>query len=352
MDTPETNSQALTTTNSTITKAVVPIGTRGLVLSDLEGLWRFSVAVSKSGLAPKGIQSTEAICVAIQMGLEVGLTPMAALQNIAVINGRPSLWGDAQLAVVRGTGELEEFEEWYEDRGARLPRNPADYTDATTAVCRVKRRGYKPHEVSFSVADAKRANLWSKDGPWRQYPARMLKMRARAFALRDEFGDSLRGMLSAEERMGSSIDIEASVSPNPTFTPPTTIETPSVQDAPKARRGRQRKNQSEQLEPERQVLEQAQAPEVASADEERIVSPPVPEEPPQQISASPQEMLAQIVNEAGFDWELFRRWADESGWIKDADSLASWAEIPTSVADRLVRSKTGLIAMLNKWGQP
>lgn len=183
----------------TIPKPPVRVGPSGLIISDMDGLARFSKAVALSGLAPKGLQTESAIFVAIQMGLEVGLTPMAALQNIAVINGRPSLWGDAQLAVVRGTGELVEFSEWYEVGGKKVIRNPSTYTDDVTAVCRVKRLGYEPTESAFSVADAKLAQLWGKAGPWTQFPARMLRMRARSFALRDQFGDALRGLRSAEE---------------------------------------------------------------------------------------------------------------------------------------------------------
>ena len=85
-------------------RSTIQIGSSGLILNDLDSLWRFSGYVSTSGLAPKGIQSREAIFTAIQMGLEVGLTPMAALQNIAVINGRPSIWGDAQLSIVVWVG--------------------------------------------------------------------------------------------------------------------------------------------------------------------------------------------------------------------------------------------------------
>lgn len=189
-------------------RSAIQIGSSGLILNDLDSLWRFSGYVSTSGLAPKGIQSREAIFTAIQMGLEVGLTPMAALQNIAVINGRPSIWGDAQLAIVRGTGQVEVFDEWFEQGGKRLPRNPVTYTDDTAAVCRVKRKGYEPSEVGFSVADAKTAGLWGKDGPWRQYPFRMLRFRARSFALRDQFGDALKGILSAEEARDIVIEVE------------------------------------------------------------------------------------------------------------------------------------------------
>lgn len=189
------------------TKAIVSIGRRGIELTDLDSLWRFSLAVSKSGLAPKGIQTPEAIMIAIQMGMEVGMTPMAALQNIAVINGRPSIWGDAQLGIVRATGKLEVFEEWFEVGGKRIQYNPPTYTDDVKAVCRSKREGYAAADTSFSVADAKTAKLWGKEGPWTQYPGRMLKSRARSFNLRDGFGDALKGLLTAEE-LRDIIDVE------------------------------------------------------------------------------------------------------------------------------------------------
>ena len=49
------------------------------------------------------------------------------------------------------------------------------------------------------MEDAKRAGLYGKQGPWQQYPKRMLQMRARAWALRDVFPDVLRGVHVAEE---------------------------------------------------------------------------------------------------------------------------------------------------------
>jgi hypothetical protein len=67
------------------------------------------------------------------------------------------------------------------------------------AVCIAKRRGRTPVTVRFSVEDAKRAGLWGKQGPWTQYPKRMMAMRARGFALRDAFADVLKGLITAEE---------------------------------------------------------------------------------------------------------------------------------------------------------
>jgi hypothetical protein len=72
--------------------------------------------------------------------------------------------------------------------------------DNMVATCTAKRRGYeKPTVVRFSVADAKKAGLWGKTGPWSQYSKRMLQLRARGFALRDAFPDVLKGLVTAEE---------------------------------------------------------------------------------------------------------------------------------------------------------
>jgi hypothetical protein len=67
------------------------------------------------------------------------------------------------------------------------------------ATCVVVRKGMDPVARTFSVEDAKMAKLWEKQGPWSDYPKRMLQMRARGFACRDAFPDALRGIISREE---------------------------------------------------------------------------------------------------------------------------------------------------------
>jgi len=52
---------------------------------------------------------------------------------------------------------------------------------------------------TFSVKDARLAGLMNKAGPWKQYPKRMLQMRARGFAIRDAFPDALKGVITYEE---------------------------------------------------------------------------------------------------------------------------------------------------------
>lgn len=162
----------------------------GLALQSFDDAFRFATMVAKSDFAPKDFKGKPESCLlAIQHGSEVGLSPMQSLQSIAVINGRPTIWGDAALALVQSSPVCEYVKEYVEGQGDNL-----------TAVCEAKRRGYPAPTISrFSMADAKRAGLAGKSGPWSQYPERMLQLRARGFALRNAFADALRGLITAEE---------------------------------------------------------------------------------------------------------------------------------------------------------
>jgi hypothetical protein len=156
-----------------------------LAPSNLQEALEFANTISKSGLIPKDYQGNPGNCIiAIQWGAEIGLQPLQAMQSIAVINGRPSIWGDAMLALVRGSGLLEYIKEEPTESGC---------------TCTLKRRGEPEVVREFTVEDAKRAGLFGKQGPWQQHPKRMMQMRARAFALRDVFTDVLRGVHIAEE---------------------------------------------------------------------------------------------------------------------------------------------------------
>lgn len=156
-----------------------------LAPKDLDEALRFAEVLSKSSIVPKDYQGNAGnVLVAMQWGMELGLQPLQAMQNIAVINGRPSIWGDAMLALVRGSGLLEKIDE--------------DISD-TVCTCKLKRKGEEAISRSFSLEEAKRAGLFEKAGPWKSYPKRMMQMRARAFALRDAFPDVLKGIHIAEE---------------------------------------------------------------------------------------------------------------------------------------------------------
>lgn len=171
-------------------KSPIGFGAQGVQLASLEEAYRFANAICVSGFAPKGMEKPEAVLVAIQLGAEIGLTPMAALQNTAVINGRPAIYGDAALALVRASGLLISYKE---EEVGEAGADTQGYR--VTAV----RKGEQSAVETFTVSDAKRAKLWGKAGPWSDYPKRMLRFRARGYVLRDLFGDILKGLRTVEE---------------------------------------------------------------------------------------------------------------------------------------------------------
>ncbi len=183
-----------------ITALAVPVQTQpafDLSPRNLEQALTFSDYLADSDMVPKDFKGKPGNClIAMQWGAELGLKPLQAMQNLAIINGRPSLWGDAVIALVRAS-PLCEF--------------VLESDDGQVATCRVKRRGEPEQSRSFGVDDAKTAGLLGKAGPWTQYPKRMRQMRARAFALRDVFPDVLRGLPVAEELMDAPTEVHMGV---------------------------------------------------------------------------------------------------------------------------------------------
>jgi hypothetical protein len=181
-------------TENSIIKSPIESNGRGLVLRNLDDMYRFGQYVIKSGLAPRGLKTPEQVLIALESGAELGMPPMRALGSVCVINGQARLYGDAPLALVMQSGLLEDITEQLE----------GEDDDNFAAVCTVKRKGQPTAKTrKFSVADAKRADLWGKVGPWQFYPKRMLQMRARALALRDVFPDCFAGATIAEEYVGA-----------------------------------------------------------------------------------------------------------------------------------------------------
>lgn len=187
----------------TVTDGIMMVDGKGLVASNFTQLWELSQIFAASGMVPKDyIGKPAAVFVAINMGAEIGLSPTTSVQNIAVINGRPSIYGDIALGLVRASGQLTGFTEMFE---GKFPDN------TFRAVCTVK-RGNETIIREFTIEDARVAGKWvypnSGVTPWHTAPKRMLQMRARGFALRDAFGDVLKGISMTEEIQDYDISLD------------------------------------------------------------------------------------------------------------------------------------------------
>jgi antitoxin component of RelBE/YafQ-DinJ toxin-antitoxin module len=155
-------------------------------------LERWAQKISKTDMVPKAYKGRpDDIIVAVQYGSEIGLGFLESLKSIAVINGNPSVFGDGLLAICQRSPDFEDLIE--------EPEISSETGETLAFVATACRKNRTPKMKRFSQTDAKRAGLWGKAGPWTQYPDRMLQMRARGFALRDQFADALKGIISAEE---------------------------------------------------------------------------------------------------------------------------------------------------------
>lgn len=175
-----------------------------LVPQTIDEAWRLSEAFAKAGILPRGISTAPQVMLVICGGAEVGFGPFQSLQSFYLVNNRLTLWGDAIPALLWSNGF--KLKEWFENV------DPA-YPDSMVAKCLVTRPDGTEIEGEFSVADAKEAKLWSKDGPWQTAKKRMLKMRARAFAARDGAPDVLRGIQIREEVEDYDIITEVRTAP-------------------------------------------------------------------------------------------------------------------------------------------
>jgi hypothetical protein len=247
----------------------------------MEDAYRLGKAICAAGMAPRGMETPEKCMVAILRGLEVGLSPMQAVDKIAVVNGRPTIWGDGAMALVRASGLCEFVRERIEGEG-----------EGRVAICETKRKGETESIIrKFSVAQAKEAGLWNKQGPWKQFPDRMLQMRARAFALRDLYADVLGGLYLREE-----------------------IEDERRQDGPSAPPPPAEARPQEIAPPSRTITGPA-APPAEAVEEAEIVLPPSPEQ--EKAAEAEHPPLAQ---EDVFDPEA---WLEEAKGHFDAAKTAS-----------------------------
>lgn len=160
-----------------------------MFISSTAEAFLFAHMMSEAKMLPPNVSEMQA-GIAIVAGLSLKLDPFQAVQNIAVVNNRPTLWGDALVALVSASGEIEdENVQWFTG------------TDGKRIACRVtiKRKGRKsPYEGEFSLGMAAASGLLNRP-VWKANPTRMLYIRARTFALRNGFADLIMGVGVREE---------------------------------------------------------------------------------------------------------------------------------------------------------
>ena len=175
-----------------------------IIPKDLTEAMKFADMVAASDFVPKDYRGKGGNClIAVQFGAELGLPPLQAIQNIAVINGKPGIYGDLGKALLYSKGfKIEE-------------RDAKETQSKNEAWCKVTRPNGEVTERTFSLDMAKTAKLWGKEGPWTNYPYRQMAWRAFWWAARDAAADVLKGIWGVEELVDYKADaIETSVVEN------------------------------------------------------------------------------------------------------------------------------------------
>ncbi len=195
-----TNEQAVALRTKQDAMIEAKFGPKGIELANLAQAKAFAMEIAESGIAPAGMKTPGAILLAMQTGMELGLSAMQALQSVVVVNGRATLMGTAAIALIETSGQLEPGTELEYGCARSTTDQELELYGSHYGFCRSQRKGRKPRETIFSRLDAEDAGLWGKAGPWKQYPGRMLMWRAIGFHFRDHWADIGHGLM---------IDVEA-----------------------------------------------------------------------------------------------------------------------------------------------
>jgi hypothetical protein len=180
-------------TDDSSDRALIPVGPNGVILDNVDAMFRFARCYLQSGLAPFSFKNEQQLVIAWSWAAELGLSPLQATAGLSIINNRVGIMGDLGLAMVEARGLLEDKKVVYSGEGENL------VCDLT-----IQRKGRREKKYSFSVKEAKEAGLLDRRSgqgipAWIGYPKRMTYYRALGFALRDEFSDVMKGIKTTEE---------------------------------------------------------------------------------------------------------------------------------------------------------
>lgn len=188
----------------------------GLQFNDMSQLWEFCQLAFASGLLPTGIDSPPKAALIAVAGQDLGLSPFQAWQNMGIINGKPTVYGDLSLVRLDAWDQIVSREEWYELDGKRIERRPHKVVPGMdlAAVCEITyqlRDGTPAVKTSvFHLAEAEAAKLFPPQkrsggadtfSPWFRFPARQLMWKARNWGARDVYPDVLKGFMDRNEML-------------------------------------------------------------------------------------------------------------------------------------------------------
>lgn len=205
---------------------------RGFVPRNIDEVLRYARMLLVAGAVPDSLakeggsklpdnEVVARVVAVIAAGSEIGMGPMSAMANIALINKRRLIWGQGAIAVLQASGQLEDMRVDHIGQSPGDGLQTAQFNENFGIRVTLKRKGQPtPFVGEFTVGQARRAHLWlnTNKKPWIEHPERMLFWRAFNNAASIGFGDCLAGLGIRE--LADEV-------------PPTQITDTSFLDAPK-----------------------------------------------------------------------------------------------------------------------
>ena len=171
-----TEQSAIVPVNTSISRVPMQSG------EQITDAWRLAQYAANSSLSKT--KNAYDVMFIIQYGYELGLSAMASVRTIHVINGTPSCSGEAMLALIRRS---------------KLASEITISGDAKSARCKMVRKDTgETYEATFTIEEAATAGLTGKEN-WRKFPAKMLKWRCVSECGKFLFSDVIGGLYTIEE---------------------------------------------------------------------------------------------------------------------------------------------------------
>lgn len=156
--------------------------------------------IHQSKLAPRGL-SPHDIFLVMAAGAEYGWSTMRSLRSLYVIDGRVCMYADAIVGLVKASEACTYF---------RIVESGDEHATYET----LRSGSPEPERMRYARADAERARLWGRKGPWTQYPADMLRARAAVRLARAVYPDVVGGIYDPDE-MSDVVEVRAEPNPEP-----------------------------------------------------------------------------------------------------------------------------------------
>lgn len=217
-------------TNALMPSRPEPLSLTAITEKVFSDVMRISEMVHAASIKPKGLKTVSDVAVVLLKGAELGMTPMQALNEIVVVEGKPTLTAAGIVSLVLRSGLAESWE----------------IIESTDDVCtfETKRRGAKnPVRVTWTAERAEKIMFSQWEGPennrrkvekrlvekdnWRNYRSQMLRSRCSTELARLVYPDVVTGMYSPDEADVFTVDGDSgevvSSKPAPRTAPPADV---------------------------------------------------------------------------------------------------------------------------------